>query len=143
MRPFTLRLSTTHSFNLGRTKWLFNNFFRYRSAYQAIARIHTAGTDYSQCATNPRRCPAQGYNAAHNDKDQFIAQILKGAFSWDMRLGFEVDIRRGNVLYVNMDIFNLLNAKNPTILSTNYAGTSSAPTLAYEVGRQFWLQVGV
>ena len=146
VRPFTLRLNTTHSFNIGRTKWLLNNFFRYRSSYKAIARIHTAGGDYSQCATNPRRCPNTGYNPAHNDKDQFIAQTLSGAFSWDLRLGFEVNIWRGkalnHTLYANMDIFNLLNAKNPTILSANYAGTSSAPTIAYEVGRQFWLQVG-
>ncbi|MGX3098520.1 TonB-dependent receptor plug domain-containing protein [Helicobacter sp. 23-1046] len=142
VRPFTLRLNTTHSFNIGKFKWLLNNFLRYRSSYKAVAKIHTAGANYDRCATNSRFCPSPSYDSAHNDKDQFIAQILKGAFSWDMRLGFEVDIWRGNAMYMNMDIFNLLNAKNPTIATTNYAGTSSSPTIVYEVGRQFWVQVG-
>lgn len=142
VRPFTLRLSTTHSFNIGRFRWLWNNFFRYRSSYKAVAKIHTAGTNYDRCATNPRWCPTQGYNPAHNDKDQFIARILKGAFTWDMRLGFEVNVWNQNTLFVNVDIYNVLNAKNPTIATTNYTGTNSSPTIVYEVGRQFWVQVG-
>ncbi|MGX2985449.1 TonB-dependent receptor plug domain-containing protein [Helicobacter sp. 23-1048] len=137
VRPFTLRLNTTHSFNIGKFKWLLNNFLRYRSAYQAITRIHTAGTQYTGT-----RVPNAAYNPAHNDKDQYVAQTLRNAFTWDFRTGFEVDVRNGHTVYVNMDIFNLLDAKNPTILSANYAGTSSAPTIGYEVGRQFWLQVG-
>ncbi|OBV29247.1 hypothetical protein BKN38_04710 [Helicobacter sp. CLO-3] len=138
VRPYTLRLTTTHTFRLWRTKWLWNNFFRYRSAYDAVAKIHTAGTSYDRCATDSRYCPREGYDANHNDKDQFVAQRIRDAFTWDMRVGFEVNVWRGNTLYVNIDIYNILDAKNPTISTTNYAGTSSAPTIAYEVGRQFW-----
>ncbi|MGX2972154.1 TonB-dependent receptor, partial [Helicobacter sp. T3_23-1059] len=29
-RPWTLRLNTTHTFNIGKTKWLLNNFFGYK-----------------------------------------------------------------------------------------------------------------
>ncbi|WP_300743668.1 hypothetical protein, partial [uncultured Helicobacter sp.] len=137
VRPYTLRLNTIHTFNVGKTKWLLNNFFRFRSAYDAITRIHIAGRQYTATRT-----PNPAYNPAHNNKDQYVPQRIREAFTWDMRLGFEVDVYKGNTLYTNIDIYNLLDAKNPTILNSNYAGTSSAPTLAYEVGRQFWVQVG-
>ncbi|RDU59575.1 hypothetical protein, partial [Helicobacter sp. MIT 14-3879] len=139
MRPYTLRLTTTHTFNIGRTKWLWHNFFRYRSDYDAMARIHIAGRQY--IGNLAGREHAQ-YDPAHNDKDQYIAQRIRKAFTWDMRIGFEVTLGKGNILYMNMDIYNVLDAQNPTILTANYAGDSSAPTIGYEVGRQFWIQVG-
>ena len=65
------------------------------------------------------------------------------AFNWDMRIGFEVAIWRGNTLYANVDVINVLDNQNLMIASATYsatAGTTAVPV--YEVGRQFWLQVG-
>lgn len=142
VRPYTIRLSTTHSFNVWRAKILYNNFFRFRSSYDAIARVHIAGRNYNGCANNARLCPNASYNPAHNDKDQYVAQKIREAFTWDIRVGVEFNVYSKNVIFVNLDIFNILDSKNPTILETNYAGTSSTPTLAYEVGRQFYLELG-
>ncbi|RDU52122.1 Plug domain-containing protein, partial [Helicobacter sp. MIT 01-3238] len=137
-RPFTLRLTTTHSFKISRTKWLWNNFFRYRGGFDRM--INTAQT-----------ISINGTNYQRFDKMHF-----KAAFSWDMRIGMEVDVYRGkkmrNILYVNVDIYNVLNARNMTTLqatgvtTTNGAitpGIASAGAYAvYEMGRQFWFQVG-
>ena len=70
-----------------------------------------------------------------------------GAFSWDMRLGFEMNVWRGNIVFVNFDIYNVLNTRNKAALSgTNGAVIpgipSSASVAVYEIGRQFWIQGG-
>ena len=133
--PFTLRLNTTHSFDIGRTRWLLNNFFRYKAGYDRMVIISQSHPDY---------------NATFNG-DQYGKMHFKGTFGWDMRVGFEVDFYKSekwrHTLYVNVDILNVLNSKNMTTLSgttgtmiTGFAASSSVPV--YEVGRQFWLQVG-
>ena len=134
--PFTIRLNTTHSFDIGRTKWLLNNFFRYKAGYDRMVIISR---------THP------SYNATFSG-DQYGKMHFKGTFSWDMRVGFEVDFYKNqawkHTLYVNVDIYNVLNLKNMTTLSgvngaisnTSFASSSSIPV--YEVGRRFWCQVG-
>ncbi|WP_158655421.1 TonB-dependent receptor [Helicobacter marmotae] len=135
-RPYTLRLNTTHTFNLWRTKGLFNNFFRYRSPYKAMASIPAS---YGGLAN--RAQPDKDSNG--NYIDTFKPFDIRGAFTWDMRIGFEIDIFKGNTLYTNIDIYNVLDSENLAIASASYsmmAGLSATPV--YEVGRQFWLQVG-
>ena len=129
--PFTIRLNTTHSFSLGRTKWLLNNFFRYKAGYDRMVIISRTHPDYDATFSG----------------DQYGKMHFKGTFGWDMRVGFEVDIWRGQTLYANVDIYNVLNSQNMTTLSgttgtmiTGFAASSSVPV--YEVGRQFWLQMG-
>lgn len=133
--PFTIRLNTTHSFEWGRTKWLWNNFFRYKSGYTRMVQLTKNSAWWNQTFSG----------------SQYGKMRFKGAFNWDMRVGFEVDFYRGekmrHTLYFNVDMFNVLNLRNLTALSgtngaiteTAYAG-SAIPV--YEVGRQFWLQVG-
>lgn len=130
-RPFTLRLSTTHTFKLWRTRWLFNNFFRYRGGYDAMVLLNKGAAGH-----NPNSTLKQ-YGKMHFD----------GAFSWDMRLGFEMNVWRGNIVFVNFDIYNVLNTRNKAALSgTNGAVIpgipSSASVAVYEIGRQFWIQGG-
>ena len=139
VRPYTIRLNTTHNFNIGRFKWLWNNFFRYRSSYNAMA-----STPASYGGVNNRPQP-DSFNGIY--VDTFRPLNIKGAFTWDIRLGFEVSAWRGkstdHTLYMNVDIYNVLNSKNLAIASASYsatAGTTATPV--YEVGRQFWLQVG-
>ncbi|WP_343353763.1 hypothetical protein V3I05_01340 [Helicobacter mastomyrinus] len=139
-RPYTLRLNTTHTFNVGKTKWLLNNFFRYRSSYKAMASTLATST----VATRPPdKIDLDGDGIPETPVDTFRPLDIKGAFTWDMRLGFEVDMHKGNTMYMNVDIYNVLDAKNLAIASAAYsttAGTTATPV--YEVGRQFWLQLG-
>ena len=75
--------------------------------------------------------------------DTFRPYNIKWAFTWDIRLGFEIPLYSRNILFVNLDIYNVLDAKNIAIASVAYstqAGTTAIPI--YEVGRQFWLEVG-
>jgi len=135
-RPYTFRLSTTHSFNIGRTRWLWNNFFRYREGYRASALVSygrkNGGRVYNE----------ELYNKDYAHLDQYAGQWLAGAFNWDMRIGFEVNVWRGNTLFLNLDIYNVLDTKARTILTQGYAGTSTRPSIGYELGRQLWIQVG-
>ena len=135
--PFTIRLNTTHSFDIGRTKWLLNNFFRYKAGYDRMVFINR---------THP------SYDATFQG-NQYGKMHFKGTFGWDMRVGFEVDFYKSqawkHTLYVNVDIYNMLNSKNMTTLSSSSNGsvttgiaTSSSAIPVYEVGRQFWCQVG-
>ena len=97
------------------------------------------------------------YDANYSTLDQYGKYHFKGTFSWDMRVG--VDFRVGSALpsdaevgrlYVNVDIINILNAKNMTTYGlSNVLGsvrTSAArydrAVPVYEIGRQFWLQIG-
>ena len=83
-----------------------------------------------------------------NIEGVYAKKNFRGAFSWDMRAGFEVDMWHKNIFYVNVDIYNVLNARNETTISqsngnTGYDIAGSSYTYAvYEVGGQFWLQVG-
>lgn len=138
LRPWSLRLNTTHSFEVGRTRWMLNNFFRYRASYERMIN-------------NNQSITIDGKQYPRYDKMKF-----NGAFTWDMRLGFEVDFYRGekmrHTLYFNMDIFNVLNSKNMTAMQnagvTNANGgievsiASAGDYVVYETGRQFWFQMG-
>ena len=131
-RPYTLRLNTTHSFSIARTKWLLTNFFRYRSSYNVMASV-TREADKDSFIIN----------GTMTKVDTFKKFRVPGAFTWDMRVGFEVNVWKDTILYVNVDIYNVLDSKNLAIASASYsasAGTTAVPV--YEVGRQFWLQVG-
>ena len=133
-QPFLLRVNTTHSFTLGRTKWLWNNFFRLRGKYEKIVLE-------SQSAGGT--CSAGNLASCNN----YTKRSFSNAFMWDMRLGFDVDVYRGNTLFVNVDVYNVLNSKNLTTIGLEngvlLTGVpSSAGILTYELGRQFWVQVG-
>lgn len=132
-RPYTLRLNTTHTFNIYRTKWLWNNFFRYRAGYEKMVTL---------TRTSP------GYDTSFNGS-QYGKMDFKGVFTWDMRIGFESNVWKNNLLFVNLDIYNVLDAQNLTTVSGTNGSVSSSLIAAtatsipvYEVGRQFWLQVG-
>ena len=131
MRPYTIRLTTTHNFNIWRTKWFLNNFFRFRSGYEAI--VATSNSQRDQFIIDGVLTPVT----------TFKVYQVPASFTWDMRVGFEMDVYSGNTFYVNVDIYNVLNKQNVAIASASYspsAGTTAVPV--YEVGRQFWVQVG-
>ena len=137
VRPYTLRLSTTHTAKFWRTKWLFNNFFRYRSPYERMITVRNTNPIYTEWKT-----------LYPNAEGVYEKKHFAGAFTWDMRVGFEVDVYRENTFYMNVDVLNVLNKANKTAL-TNASGNTGEEVLtysytysAYDIGRQFWLQVG-
>ncbi|MGX3045585.1 TonB-dependent receptor [Helicobacter sp. T3_23-1056] len=133
-RPFTLRLTTTHAFKIAKTKWLLNNFFRFRAGYERMVTLTRQDTRYDSAFSG----------------NQYGKMRFPSAFSWDMRAGFEVDMWRGQTLYFNVDIYNVLDSKiKSTFANSAYQGNTagsafmgSAAVAVYEVGRQFWVQVG-
>lgn len=148
-RPYTFRLNTITGFKIGRTKWLINNFFRFRSPYDAMANVE----ENLYCEANPSESWCTGpfrdkfvIDGEERYVDTFRLYRVPFSFDWDMRVGFEVDIYKGNTFYMNVDVFNILNRKNINItsfssgISVGNAGVTAVPT--YELGRQFWLQVG-
>lgn len=137
LRPYTFRLNTTHIFYIAKTKWIWNNFFRFRSKYDADALIARAG----QVPRNTSVAFNQ-YDPNYGNYDQYGKVPIKAAFTWDMRISAEFGIYKSHSLYMNVDIYNVLDSQIPTIATTNYTGNSFSPALAYEVGRQFWVQVG-
>ena len=146
VRPWTIRLSTTHTFSLARTKWVWNNFFRYRDGYERMVLLNPPRVNANGVVIRPA---SEGWNPNYATKDQYAKARFKGAFTWDMRVGFEVDAWRGNSLYVNLDIYNVLNTKNMSTLGAGSAALDSGiadaaygSAIIYETGRQFWLQVG-
>lgn len=132
IRPYTLRLNTIHSLNIWKTKWTWNNFFRYRSGYNAMISV---GEEYKDSIL---------INGVLTKVDTFKPYKVKGAFTWDIRLGAEFEIYKRNIMFVNLDVINVLDSKNIAIVDlSNYtpsAGASATPI--YELGRQFYIELG-
>lgn len=126
VRPYTIRLSTTHTFRFGRIKVLWNNLFRYRAGYFATAR----SSDVSVTLPDGSTLLVTDYRVMK----------LPASFTWDMRIGGEIAIRGRNILFVNIDIFNILDTENIALASGNYTTGALSPT--FEVGRQFWFELG-
>ncbi|MFT0211532.1 TonB-dependent receptor plug domain-containing protein [Pseudomonas sp. F1_0610] len=116
-RPWTLRanlISYIEPLDLTVT-----NFFRLRDGYTQIVKT-SEKMEY-------QGTPIDVYEEKHYSK----------AFTWDMRLGWEKYLAQDQSVFINVDINNLLNARS---VMGNTSGLNSVET--YEIGRQFWLEVG-
>ncbi|WEK30753.1 MAG: TonB-dependent receptor [Candidatus Pseudomonas phytovorans] len=115
-RPWTARLTTITeipSWHLS-----ISNFFRYRGAYQQI--IDTGRTEDVDGET------LQVYDTAS----------VAAAPTWDMRVKWEVPTARDQALFVAVDVTNVTDKVNPIVSNSSSARTT------YEIGRQYWLEVG-
>lgn len=72
------------------------------------------------------------------DLDLYKDVNLGKSFSWDMRVGYVHKLPKAMDVFVNLDIYNILNKSNKSSTVS-----SSQTTLLYEAGRQFWLEVGL
>lgn len=124
-QPLSFRLSTTHSIKLLNTDWTLNNFFRLRMPYNATAQATDADGNILG-------------DGSERDPYIFKDYRIPTRFTWDLRLGIEKQVYKKNTLYANIDVYNVLDKVNLT-LSNN---SKRNPSLTYEVGRQFWLEVG-
>ena len=114
-RPWTVRLTTaTHipQWNLTVTQLL-----RYRAGYQDIGDT--------------------GVNVVYQGVpiDVYDRREFSGAFTWDMRIGWDKALTARQSVFVNLDVFNLLDRVNVHAVNAN-----SIPR--YETGRAFWAEVG-
>ena len=96
-----------------------NNYFSYKGRQDAIVRTARA---------NP---PVRPYDIYEKVK-------LGNSYSGDARIGYAKKLPKEVELFVNLDIYNVLNRKNKARVLSE---TSSV--LVYEAGRQFWLEAGI
>ncbi|MGX2984827.1 TonB-dependent receptor plug domain-containing protein [Helicobacter sp. 23-1048] len=128
-QPLTIRLNASHSTIFKNVKLNLNNFLRFRDSYQQIV------------LTNMRIPTGGGMNYTMQTMN------LQSAFMWDMRIGLEREVWKGSALFVNIDIYNVLNSKNLTTLGVQdgvllFGIPTGTSVLMYEMGRSFWAQVG-
>lgn len=115
-RPWTARLTTITeipSWHLS-----ISNFFRYRGAYEQI--IDTGRTEDIDGEA------LRVYDTAS----------VAAAPTWDMRVKWEIPTAKEQALFVAVDVTNVTDKVNPIVSNSSTARTT------YEVGRQYWLEVG-
>ena len=127
-RPYSVRLTTTHHFNTSHIKWILTSFLRMRSAYDAMVAVSEAYQD--------------SYNGVK--VDTFRVFKVPYSFTWDIRVSFDVPVYKAHNVFVNMDINNVLDRRNIAVVdySRFRSNPSASAVPTYEVGRQFWVQVG-
>ncbi|MCY1276099.1 TonB-dependent Receptor Plug Domain protein [compost metagenome] len=117
-RPWTARLTTITDIPRWNLSW--SNFLRYRAGYR---KVGDTGRDVEYQGNLINVWEEREYGAA---------------LTWDTRLGWELPTFEEQALFVNVDVFNVLDKKSVNF--SNSVNSTGIPT--YEVGRQFWLEVG-
>ncbi|MGX3097485.1 TonB-dependent receptor [Helicobacter sp. 23-1046] len=127
-RPYSVRLTTTHQFNIARVKWILTNFLRMRSSYDAMVAV---SDDYKD-----------SYNGVK--VDTFRVFKVPYSLTWDLRLSLDIPAYKIHNVIVNVDINNVLDRRNIAVVdySSFRSNPSATAVPTYEVGRQLWLQVG-
>lgn len=117
-RPWTARLNTITQMDA--LNLTLSNFVRYRAGY-------------SKPGNTGEKLNYNGQQINVWDEVDYSAAV-----TWDMRLAWDMPIAKDQAAFVNVDIFNVLDKKVVTEGSNSVV--NNVPT--YEVGRQFWLEVG-
>lgn len=133
-QPLTIRFNASHSTIFKNVKLNLNNFLRFRDSYQQIVLTDTKIPSNATPTPKGREYTMQTMN-------------LRSAFMWDMRIGLEREVWKGSALFLNIDIYNVLNSKNLTTLGVQdgvllFGIPTGTSVLVYEMGRSFWAQVG-
>ncbi len=114
-RPWTARLTTITE--IPQWNLTVSNFLRYRGPYeQIVSTSKTVTVDGDDLAV---------YDAA----------TVKAAPTWDMRISWEIPTGKEQALFAAVDITNVTDHVNEIV-------GSGSSTVTYEVGRQYWLEVG-
>ncbi|WP_041118846.1 TonB-dependent receptor plug domain-containing protein [Pseudomonas protegens] len=117
-RPWTARLTTITEIPQANLQW--SNFWRYRAGYK---RIGDTGRNVDYMGTSV---------------DVWEEQKFQAALTWDTRLGWRIPTARDQNVFINVDVFNVLDKKSVNANQT----VNSNSVSTYEVGRQYWLEVG-
>lgn len=115
-RPWTARLVTIT--DIPQWNLEVSNFFRYRGPYDQVVRVtpdaEVDGKTYSRYET----------------------VATPGAPTWDMRFAWDIPTGKDQAFFVNVDVTNVTDQVN------KIASRTSVSVISYEVGRQYWLEVG-
>ncbi|MDH0730567.1 TonB-dependent receptor plug domain-containing protein [Pseudomonas sichuanensis] len=115
-RPWTARLVTIT--DIPQWNLAVSNFLRYRGPYDQVVKVspdaEVDGKTYSRYET----------------------VATAGAPTWDMRLAWDIPTGKEQAFFVNVDITNVTDQVN------KIASRESVNVVTYEVGRQYWLEVG-
>ncbi|MBR8462391.1 TonB-dependent receptor plug domain-containing protein [Campylobacter sp. faydin G-105] len=96
-----------------------SNFLNYRGSTDATARTGT-----------------QRING--NSYDKYEKVKLGKRYTWDMRINYTHKLPKDITAFINLDITNILDRVNKA-----QTATTTSTAVAYEAGRQFWLEAGL
>lgn len=113
-RPWTARLTTITEIPAFNLQW--SNFFRYRGSYEQI--IDTGDEE----------------TINGDEVSVYETKRVSAAPTWDSSITWTLPLAGQQSAFVKVDVNNVLDRVNPII---SYRGSTS-----YEVGRQYWLEVG-
>ena len=115
-RPWTARLTAITE--IPRWNLTVSNFLRYRGAYEQLISTGERVTEGNQ------------------DLAVYDAVDVKAAPTWDLRVNWDIPTGKDQALFVAVDVTNVTDQVNEIVSSSSTASTT------YEVGRQYWLEVG-
>lgn len=115
-RPWTARLTAITE--IPQWNLTVSNFLRYRGAYDQLIDTGETVTDHGE------------------DLVVYDTAKVKAAPTWDMRVSWDIPTGKDQALFAAVDITNVTDQVNEIV------GSGSSATVSYEVGRQYWLEVG-
>ena len=135
LKPYSIKLSTDHSWKMLGGDWHWNNLISFRQGYNARSQKYNVVNGRYVAAT------VNGADYGVNQDKINVYEITKlpSGYTWDMRLGAEYDVYKKNKLFFNIDVMNVTNKKNVALATVARTGDVT-PT--YETGRQFWFELG-
>ncbi len=113
-RPWTARMTTITEIPQLHLTW--SNFFRYRSPYDQIVNTNDDVIIDGKSVS------------------VFETESVSAAPTWDMRVDWELPTGKDEAVFVAVDVTNVADRVNSIV--------SRGGNTTYEVGRQYWLEVG-
>ncbi len=111
-RPWTARVTTIT--HVPQVNMTLSNFLRYRAGYEQIVADGTI-------------------EVGGTTYDNYNFGEVNAAFTWDLRAKWDIPVVRDQSAFIAVDVKNVLDEVAEIYSSTGYK---------YEMGRQYWLEVG-
>lgn len=137
VKPYSIKLTTDHSWKMLGGDWHLNNLFAFKQGYKASVRKQEQN---DKGRWQYKTVAGSAYGIDQPTLDVYEVQKLPSTFTWDLRLGAEYEVYKKNKLFFNIDVMNVTNKKNVGLASLSNRTDEVTPT--YEVGRQFWFELG-
>lgn len=135
LKPYSLKLSTDHSWKMWGGDWHWNNLIAFKQGRNARSQKYELVNGRYVAVS----LAGQDYGIDQDKISVYEVVKLPSTYTWDMRLGAEYPVYKKNKLFFNIDVMNVTNKKNVGLASVARTGDVT-PT--YEVGRQFWFELG-
>lgn len=115
-RPWTARLTTIT--DIPQWNLSISNFLRYRGAYDQVVNLD------------------EDIEVDGEVLSRYETVATPAAPTWDMKLAWDIPTGKDQAFFVNVDITNVTDKVN------KITSRESVSLVSYEVGRQYWLEVG-